>query len=42
MKAITVSIGIDSGEIKRYDMYNDTGKLQIDNFTISNVSEECL
>jgi len=31
MKAITVAIGIDTGEINRYDMYQDNGSLRIDN-----------
>jgi stage V sporulation protein D (sporulation-specific penicillin-binding protein) len=42
MKAMTVAIGIDTGEIERYDMYNDTGEVRIDNFTIKNVSSSCL
>lgn len=42
MKAITVSAGIDTWEIKRYDMYNDTWELKIDTFTIKNVSKECI
>ena len=42
MKALTVAIGIDSGEIQAYDMYNDGGSVTIDNFTISNVSNACL
>ena len=42
MKAITVAIGIDSWEIQAYDMYNDTGSVTIDQFTISNVSNACL
>ncbi len=42
MKAITVAVWIDSGEIKPYDMYNDDGKVTIDSFTISNVSKQCL
>lgn len=42
MKALTVSTGIDTGEIKRYDMYNDTWEVKIDNFTIKNVSKWCL
>lgn len=42
MKAITVAVGIDTGEIKSYSMYNDVGKLTIDNFTIANVDDECL
>jgi cell division protein FtsI/penicillin-binding protein 2 len=42
MKAMTVAIGIDTGEIGRFDMYNDTGEVRIDNFTIKNVSNSCL
>lgn len=42
MKSITVAVGIDTGEIKSYSMYNDVGKLTIDNFTIKNVDDECL
>jgi hypothetical protein len=42
MKAITVAIGIDTGEINAYDLYEDVGSLTIDNFTISNVDKECL
>lgn len=42
MKALTVAIGIDTGEIQAYDMYNDGGSVTIDQFTISNVSNRCL
>ncbi len=42
MKAITVAIGIDTGEILPTDMYNDIGKVTIDNFTIANVDSTCL
>jgi len=42
MKAITVAIGIDTGEIQPFEMYNDVGKVTIDNFTISNVDSKCL
>ena len=42
MKAVTVAIGIDTGEISRYGSYNDTGKVKIDDFTIRNVSSKCL
>ena len=42
MKAITVSIGIDTNEIRPYDMYNDEGKIEIDSFTIKNVVKNCL
>lgn len=42
MKAIIVAMWIDTWEIKRYDMYNDTWEVKIDNFTIKNVSDNCL
>lgn len=42
MKSMTVAVGIDTGEIRAYDFYNDTGKLTIDNFTIRNVDKKCL
>ncbi len=42
MKALTVAIGVDTGEIKPYDMYNDEWKIEIDNFTIKNVVSNCL
>ncbi|QFR39381.1 penicillin-binding protein 2 [Candidatus Gracilibacteria bacterium 28_42_T64] len=42
MKALTVAIGIDTGEINRYSMYMDKGELTIDSFTIKNVSDKCL
>ncbi len=42
MKAMTVAIGIYTWEIQRYDMYNDTWEVKIDNFTIKNVSKGCL
>lgn len=42
MKALTVAIWIDSWEIQAYEMYNDAGKVEIDQFTISNVSSACL
>jgi len=42
MKTITVAGGIDSGEINRYDFYQDDGKVTIDNFTIRNVDDDCL
>lgn len=42
MKAITVAVGIDSGEIRPDDFYNDEGKVTIDNFTIRNVDDDCL
>lgn len=42
MKSMTVAVGIDTEEIRAYDLYNDTGKLTIDNFTIRNVDKKCL
>jgi len=42
MKAITVSIWIDTKEINKYSMYMDKWELNIDNFTIKNVSKKCL
>ncbi|MGE4444019.1 MAG: peptidoglycan D,D-transpeptidase FtsI family protein [Candidatus Altimarinota bacterium] len=41
-KPIVFAAGIDSGEIKRYDMYRDEGFVKIDNFKISNVATQCL
>jgi len=41
MKAITVSTGIDTGEIKAGDMYQDDMQVKIDNFTIKNDSAKC-
>lgn len=43
MKAITVAIGLDTGEITSSDRYNDsTGQVTIDKFTIANVDKKCL
>ncbi len=42
MKAITVAIGIDTSEIRAYDIYNDVWKLKIGDFPISNVDDRCL
>jgi len=42
MKTITVAWWIDSGEIQRYDFYQDDGQVSIDNFTIRNVDNDCL
>jgi cell division protein FtsI/penicillin-binding protein 2 len=36
MKPITMSIAIDQGEVTPTDVYNDTGALRVDNFTIRN------
>jgi len=41
-KAITTSIGIDTGDIKPNDTYTDNGFVNIDDFKISNVSQECI
>ncbi len=41
-KAITVAIGIDTGDIKPTDTYFDKGFAEIDEFKIKNVSRECL
>lgn len=42
MKTITIAAGIDTGEIKRYDFYEDKWFVNIDNFTIKNVDSKCL
>ena len=41
-KAVTTAIAIDTGDIRPTDRYLDKGKIQIDNFTISNVAHECI
>lgn len=41
-KPIVFAAGIDTWEIRRYDMYRDEGFVKIDNFTIKNVSSQCL
>jgi stage V sporulation protein D (sporulation-specific penicillin-binding protein) len=41
-KAITVAIGIDTGDIKPTDTYYDRGYVEIDEFKIKNVSAECI
>ncbi|NDK19896.1 penicillin-binding protein 2 [Candidatus Gracilibacteria bacterium] len=41
-KAITMAIGIDTGDIKPSDTYNDKGFVTIDQYKISNVSNECI
>ncbi|PID86291.1 hypothetical protein CSB08_01365 [Candidatus Gracilibacteria bacterium] len=41
-KAITVAVGLDTGEITKNSMYTDKGEVTIDNFTIKNVSDKCL
>lgn len=41
-KAITVAIGIDTGDIKPTDTYYDKGYVEIDEFTIKNVAKECI
>ncbi|MBP8016591.1 penicillin-binding protein 2 [Candidatus Gracilibacteria bacterium] len=40
-KAVTVAVGIDTGDIRPSDMYKDKGFVEIDQFKISNVSKEC-
>jgi len=42
MKAITVSIWLDTGEINEHSMYMDKWELTIGKFTIKNVSDKCL
>ena len=39
-KALTVAIGIDTGEIEPDTIYNDVNVLKIDNFEINNLDEE--
>lgn len=41
-KPIVFAAGIDSWELKRYDMYRDEWFVRIDNFKISNVASQCL
>lgn len=41
-KSITVAIGIDNGDIRPGDFYLDKGSVDIDTFTISNISKNCL
>ncbi|MDD5770154.1 MAG: penicillin-binding protein 2 [Candidatus Gracilibacteria bacterium] len=41
-KPIVFAAAIDSGDINRYDMYQDNGFVQIDNFKIKNVSKQCI
>ncbi|MDD2907481.1 MAG: penicillin-binding protein 2 [Candidatus Gracilibacteria bacterium] len=41
MKMVTVAAGIDTGEINKNSMYQDNGFVEIDNFKISNVAEQC-
>lgn len=41
-KAITVAIGIDTGDIKPSDTYMDKGYVEIDQYKIKNVSNECI
>jgi stage V sporulation protein D (sporulation-specific penicillin-binding protein) len=36
IKPIAMAIGIDEGVVKRSTTYNDTGRLKVDNYTISN------
>ena len=41
-KAITTSIGIDTGDIRPTDTYLDKGFVEIDKYTIKNVAKECI
>lgn len=41
-KAITVAIGIDTGDIKPSDTYMDKGFVEIDQYKIKNISNECI
>lgn len=41
-KAITMAIGIDTGDIKPSDTYTDKGYVEIDQYKIKNVSNECI
>jgi len=41
-KAITTAVGIDTGDINPTDTYTDKGYVQIDKYTIKNVSKECI
>jgi len=41
-KPLIMAAGIDSGEITPNTTYRDTGELKVDEFTIRNVSKECL
>lgn len=41
-KAVTTAIGIDTGDIKPTDTYLDKGFVEIDKYTIKNVSKECI
>lgn len=41
-KAFTVAIGLDTDEIRFYDIYNDPGKVKVGQFTIKNAETECM
>ncbi len=41
-KPLIMAAGIDSGEITPNTLYRDTGELKVDEFTIRNVSQNCL
>jgi len=41
-KPVTVSIGIDSGEITPRTTYYDTGEISVDEYTIHNATQACL
>ncbi len=40
-KAFTVAVGLDTDEIRFYDMYNDPGKVKVGQFTIKNAESVC-
>lgn len=40
-KAFTVAIGLDTDEIRFYDLYNDPGKVKVGQFTIKNAESVC-
>lgn len=41
-KAFTVAIGLDTDEIRFYDIYNDPGKVKVGQFTIKNAESVCM
>jgi len=41
-KAFTVSIWLDTDEIRFYDFYNDPGKVKVWQYTIKNAESECM
>lgn len=42
MKPVTVAAWIDSGEIRRYDLYKDPWYAEVGDFKIKNVSSNCI